>query len=444
MGANGSPTLAQRVILAGGWSLFGFGASQVLRFAGNLILTRLLFPEAFGLMAIVQAILIGITLLSDVGIEQSVIRHRDGETPTFVNTAWTLKVIRGVLMWITACVLAVPIASFYGEPILAAMLPVIGFTAVISGLASTKMALADRKLGIGRKTLIEVGSAGAGLAVTVVGAWMVPSVWSLVVGNLVGAAARTAASYIWMDGAGNRFQWDRGSLAELVIFGRWIFVSSALTFLVGEGTRLLIGKMLDVRMLAFLALAMAINQMPRQFFQQIGGRILFSAYSEIVRDRPDRLNHVLLKSRLVQIIPYWTICLVLALFGEQLIEILYDPRYRDAGWMLEYLAAGSLVGCLSISYGGVLWAKGRVRTSTVVLAIQLCVQTAAMVIGLHFGGARGLVCGLAVASWLLYRFTHSSMRSFPCGSRGSICPLLEFSLLALLWLIARDFLSAQI
>ena len=54
-----------------------------------------MFPEAFGLMAIVQAVITGCALLSDVGIDQSIIRHERGHVPAFVNTAWTLEVMRG-------------------------------------------------------------------------------------------------------------------------------------------------------------------------------------------------------------------------------------------------------------------------------------------------------------------------------------------------------------
>src|SRR5713101_1716008 len=112
------PHLVQRVLRAGGWTVLGYGTSQLLLLAGNLILTRLLFPEAFGLMAIVLAVMVGVALLSDVGIEQSIIHNKRGNEPAFVNTAWSIKVIRGVLMWLALWLLADPLASLYGEPML--------------------------------------------------------------------------------------------------------------------------------------------------------------------------------------------------------------------------------------------------------------------------------------------------------------------------------------
>ncbi len=394
--------LKRRVLTASAWSLGGYGISQALRLAGNLILTRLLFPEAFGIMALVQAVIVGLTMMSDVGIEQSIIQNRKGHTAAFVNTAWTAKVLRGALISIVTCALATPFAIFYGEPMLAQLLPVAGLTAVIAGFASTNIASADRDLRIARITLIDIGSAAGGLIITIVLAAIYRSVWSLVIGSLGGAAIRTLASHVWLAGIKNRFLWDRETVRSLSTFGRWIFVSSALTFLAGEGNRLLVGTLLDVRMLAFLTLAMAVVQIPRQFFQQLGGRILFSAYSEVVRERPEELYAVLQKSRLIQIVPYWAICALIVYFGEHLIRIMYDDRYHDAGWMLQILGLGSLVGCITASYGGVLWAKGLVRTSTVLLAIQLVVQVGAIVIGSLINGPTGVIVALGVANWIVY------------------------------------------
>ena len=109
----GRMRLLHRTLHAGSWTLVGYGYGQFLRFAGNLILTRLLFPEAFGAMALVQSVLTGLTLLSDLGISQAIVQNARGHTAAFLNTAWTVQVIRGVLIWVATCALALPVATFY-------------------------------------------------------------------------------------------------------------------------------------------------------------------------------------------------------------------------------------------------------------------------------------------------------------------------------------------
>ena len=78
------------------YALIGHGGSQGLRLVSNVILSRMLFPQAFGLMAIVRLVLNGLELLSDAGVAFSIIRDRRGDEPSFLNTAWTIQIIRGV------------------------------------------------------------------------------------------------------------------------------------------------------------------------------------------------------------------------------------------------------------------------------------------------------------------------------------------------------------
>src|SRR5258708_1248517 len=78
------------------WALASYGVGQVLRLASNLVLTRLLVPEVFGLMALVQSFIGGLAMFSDVGTSSSIIRHPRGEEPVFLNTAWTMQILRGI------------------------------------------------------------------------------------------------------------------------------------------------------------------------------------------------------------------------------------------------------------------------------------------------------------------------------------------------------------
>jgi len=78
--------LAARVIRGGGWTIAGNFGGQALRFVSNIWLTHLLFPAAFGVMAIAQSIIAAAKMLSDVGLQQSVIRSNRRDDPRFLDT----------------------------------------------------------------------------------------------------------------------------------------------------------------------------------------------------------------------------------------------------------------------------------------------------------------------------------------------------------------------
>ncbi len=395
-------SLRHRALRSGSWTVIGHLSNQALRLGGNLILTRLLFPEAFGLMTIVQTVIFGLKMLSDIGIEPSIIQHSRGHEAAYANTAWTIQVIQGLLIWVLLCLIAPFAASFYSQPMLASLLPVVGLSAIIGGFESTKLAQANRTLALKKRVLIEVAAYALGLVMTVFWAWVDRSIWSLVGGGLLGASAKTAASHFLLEGEGNRFAWEKDSVTAIFGFGQWIMFSSILGFLAGEGNKLLIASFLNVKMLAYFTLASTMSLVFWQLIQQVSSKVLFPAYSEVARERPENLNSVAARSRLFVIIPGWLVALFFVFRGDHFMQLLYDHRYAESGYLLQMLAMGTLVGVIGGSYSGLLWAKGLVRTSTGILVVQVAVQLLGMIAGYHFYGERGVILSVAAAGWLLY------------------------------------------
>src|SRR6185503_3747388 len=94
--------LRARVLHAGGWTVAGFGISQAIRFGSNLIMTRLLVPEMFGVMAIATMVMMGLAMFSDLGLRQSVVQSRIGYKPEFLNTVWVLQIVQGITISLVA------------------------------------------------------------------------------------------------------------------------------------------------------------------------------------------------------------------------------------------------------------------------------------------------------------------------------------------------------
>lgn len=402
MSSNNLLSFRQRVLYSGSWTMVGYGVSQVLRLGGNLILTRLLFPEAFGMMAIINVACYGMTVLVDMGLGQSIVQNERGNDPEFVNTAWTLQIILGFLIWFGLSALALPIATLYSVPQLAIMLPVVGLGSTISGFNSTKLYTAQRNLEAKSVTLIEVGSYAIGLICTIYLAWLQKSVWSLVWGGLITSALKMFASHIGLHGIKNSFAWEKDAFRHLIRFGRWIMWSSMFSFLSAEGARMLIGAVLDMRQLALFTLASTMSLMFWQAILQLASRVFFPAYAEVYRNNPRNLITILFKSRLAITMPSWGLAVLFVFMGTQLMGLLYDSRYHDSGTMLEILAAGSLVGCVWGSYTGILLAMGKVATMTMLTVSQIIFQIGGMMIGYYYGGSMGLVIGISSSSWAMY------------------------------------------
>ncbi|MGD0960716.1 MAG: oligosaccharide flippase family protein [Methylomonas sp.] len=395
-------SFAKRILNAGSWSVVGYGAGQVIRFGSNLILTRLLYPEAFGIMAIIQAVMTGLVMLSDFGIPHYIIRREREPEPDFLNTAWTVQIFQGILIGIIFSVIPPLVASFYSEPLIAQIMPIVGLNAVISGFNSTKTATLSRQISIKTTIIFELITAFTGTAIIIIFAWLMHSVWALVWGFLAGTMVRMLASHAMLEGIRHRIAWHKNYVRELVDFGKWIIVRSSLTFVDGEGNKLIMGAFLGVRTLSFFNLASTMNLMVSQLVQAISGRLLIPVYSEILRERPARINAVLAKCRLVFIGSGWLAAIFFIILGKKFMGFLFDPRYADSGKILQVLAMGSLLGNLNGSYSHLLTAMGRIRASTFLLIIKIVVQLACIFTGYYLFGEGGVIFGVALGEWLYY------------------------------------------
>src|SRR5207248_4930218 len=237
-----SPRL--RALRASLWTTFGYGASQALRLVSSIVLTRLLFRETFGIMALVNAVLQGLLLFSDLGIGAMIVQSRRGQEPAFLDTAWTIQVMRGALLLLVALAIAWPTSRFYGEPQLLWLVPMVGLNALISGFTSTSYFTLSRSLHQRRLVLLDLAAQVISFVVIVAWALIHPSVWALMGGGTTLFVLKTVSSHVFLPGHRNLLRWDRDAAREVLRFGRWVLVSSLLTFCANRLDALLLGSRL--------------------------------------------------------------------------------------------------------------------------------------------------------------------------------------------------------
>jgi O-antigen/teichoic acid export membrane protein len=405
----------KRAFLSGSaWAFGGYGVQQAIRLAGNLLLTRLLVPEYFGLMALVNLFIQGLEMFADIGIGPSIVQHRRGSDPVFLNTAWSLQVVRGFALW-GGCLVLTPIAAgFYHQKELLFLMPVAGFSAVISGFSSTALFTELRRLSLARLTMLEIGAQAVGIAAMSAWAWFCPTIWALVAGSLISAGVRMAASHWLLPGTSNRWHWDRTVASELIRFGRWIFFSTALSFLASQGDRLVLGRFLPMDMLGIYGIALFLAQAALSALQSVSNKVLFPLYSRLTEADPAELRRRLWKYRLLLLGAICPVLVVLTVFGDVVIRIMYDHRYQQAGWMLQVLSAGTIGGVILTTLSPVLLAVGDSFRFMILLLGRSVALLAAMALGGWLGGhvslfghapigsLPGVVVGVSAASFLVY------------------------------------------
>ncbi len=383
------------------WVLAGYGGSQALRLVGNLILWRLLYAEAFGLMAIVNVLMQGLAMFSDVGIGPSIVQSAHGDDPDYLNTAWTIQVLRGFALCIAGALIAVPVAKFYGEPQLASLVPVVALGAAISGFNSTRLFTVTRSIALGRLTLMDLIAQVVGLVVMIIWAFLHRNLWALVIGGLVSSVVRLVLSHTFLPGIRNRLQWDRASARTLARFGRWIFFSTLLTFAVAQSDRLIFGKFVPMAMLGVYSIATNWAGLPTSVLSRVFDSVIFPQLSRLHHSGSD-FSGGFLKARAPWLLLAGLASACLIGGGPALIRLLYDDRAREAGWIVQVMGVGVWLLALENANGIALLALGKPKWVAAGSAAKLAGMAVLIPLGMTYFGFKGAVVGFSGSELLRY------------------------------------------
>ena len=303
-----------------------------IRLVGNLILTRILFPEAFGLMALVTVVLVAAVSFSDVGIYPAILQHKRGNDPAFLNTAWTMQIIRGVILCVTIIFLAEPLSRFYDAPQLANLLLVSAFVPLIQGFTATRFATARREIQLERIVVLELSAQLMGILVMISLSLWLQSVWGLVIGTLVRPTVIAILSHVVLSGARNRLEFEREALFALTGFGKYIFFATLASFFVQEGDRAVLGKYVTLDELALFNIGFFLASVPRLFTNAISDNVIFPLYARRPPAESERNRHKINTARLLMTASMVLTITVLALSGNWLIQFMYDIKTRAQCW----------------------------------------------------------------------------------------------------------------
>ena len=401
MGGVDSRSLSRRAAQSGVWIGGGFVVQRGLQFGSNLILTRLLFPEAFGLMALCSVFLVGLAMFSDLGLKPAIIRDPRGNDPDFLNTAWTIQVIRGLVLFIGGCLLAYPISIIYDQAILLPLLAVLSTTAAITGFASIKLATAERDLDFRTVTYIQLAGQGLHIVTMVILAYYFRSVWALAVGSIIGSLTTLAIGHILLRGHKHRWLIETASAKSLIHFGKWIFFSTIVVFLGGEGLRAIQAAFITPAEFGILAIAYTIAAIPIELSIKLTASIGLPSLSETYRTDPGNLPNVLHNFRRRLLLVSFGLVSAVVLTSEPVISLLYDARYHAAGSLVVAITLANGITLISTGHDSALLALGESKIYLWMMAAATVGRIIGTILGLKIFGLMGMIVGIGIANFLV-------------------------------------------
>jgi O-antigen/teichoic acid export membrane protein len=349
--------LKARIARGSLWVGAGSGADQALRLVRNMILTRLLVPEAFGWMAIILAVSTFFESFTDVGIDTAIVQSPRIDQHTYLNGAFWISVGRALGLYALIFVIAPWVSQFYHQASLGALMRVAFLGTLFRGAISPRTYVAHKKMDFKRLVIINQGSGVCGIATTVLLAFTMRDVWALVIGFTVEPAVRCALSYLFCPFRPG-FALDKESLRELYTFSRGVFGLPILTFIFMRADIFVIGKLCSASDLGIYSMVAALGQIPFSLVGTLMGQIANPAFAEIQNDSA-RLNKALLKVTSSLGFLTFTPILYVVLYGKDMLQVVYGGAYAKAAVPFALLFSIAILRMLSVPVISLYYMIGR-------------------------------------------------------------------------------------
>jgi O-antigen/teichoic acid export membrane protein len=400
-----------------GWAGAAQMANMAIRLASNLILTRLLAPDVYGLFGAAMAVLTMLDWLADLGVQPALIRHPDGPRPEFLNTGWWINLGRGLVVTTIAAGLAYPVAVINHQMALAPVLLALALRPALLGLRSPAMPMLRRRLDFRAIFVDEVGQTVVSTAVSVLTALVWRSLWAIVLGTLAGTVTAILISYALCP-VRPRWRWDRHAASELAHLGRQIFLNTMVMALWLNLDRLLGLRFLGEVRMGYYVVALNLTTMVEVLLAR-GCDVYFATLARCEDlDARNRWHRKACRRLSCWGMPAMALGVAAA---PTVIGVLYDRRYAGAKVVCAILSARLMVRILGQVQFQYLLSMAEVRINTRSYVVALVAQAALLVplvksfgvVGLAVDGLISTTLLTGVQSFFLWRRGFGGASGFP-------------------------------
>jgi O-antigen/teichoic acid export membrane protein len=362
-----------------------------------------LAPEDFGLFGIAMLVISMADTFSATGFEAALIQKNEDIKP-YLDTAWTIQFIRGVLLS-SIVVLGAPfIAEFFDEPGSLSILRALGLILFIKGLMNIGVVYFVKELEFQKRFLLEFAGQFIDMVIAVTAALILRNVWALILGLMMGTIIRVILSYS-IQPIKPRFNLQKEKASVLFNFGKWVFGSSILVFLITEADDLVVATIVGATALGYYQMAYKISNMPSTHLTMVLNQVAFPTFSKIQNDI-GKLRRNFLKSFSLTAVVVIPIVGIICVLAYEITIVLLGEKWLPIVPSMQVLAIWGGIRALGGNTSPLLQAIGKPKLITwfqffMFLSMAIMIFPLTNTYGI-LGTALSVTIGNFIIHWLRY------------------------------------------
>lgn len=344
---------ARGTLVLSGASAFEIG----LRFIRNIVLTRLLAPEYFGLMATIMSTIAISEAFTEVGVRRVVIQNKKGGKKEFLNVAWWFSSLRGACLYIIAFIAAPYICEFFRSP--GILLPMrLAFTALVfQGLISPRMHALEKEMNYFKLIIIRQGSAILNVSIAIIFSFYYKNIWPLVIGFVIENLSICLFSFLLLPFRPSLII-ERLYLREILKFARRMIGLPILATIFFQFDIFIIGRLLSMEQLGLYSVARTLAMVPITAFSKTVIPVVLPLFSKLQDSKISLAKWLLKITDLVALICMPAIALSV-IISKPLLSVLFGPKYGSVSIPFSILMLYIMIRLLSGIIMQLILALGR-------------------------------------------------------------------------------------
>jgi O-antigen/teichoic acid export membrane protein len=398
--------IARQTAVGGTWTVGARLVSRVIDLGTMLVLAHILRPKDFGLVAIAMTVILIVEAVLELPVSQALVRLNFVEQAQY-DTAFTLSLLRGVVLGVIVCSISWPFARFYGDSRLLPLVCVLSLAPAARGLVSPRIADFSRNLDFSPDFTMEIaGKAMAFLTATIL-AVATKSYWAIAAGTVMAPLATTITSYVL---APYRPRLSLSALSAFSGFLGWMTAAQVVSAFNWQTDRLLLGKLTSKADLGLFTTANDIATIPVMALLTPIFRPLLSAFSRVKED-PDRIAQSYQRSATAMVTVGLPILVGESLLATPLVRLMFGQHWLGAAPLLRWLAISLVPALFAMPIGPLVMSFGRTQIFFKRNLFEVCVKIPLVIFAAYKYGFMGVIFARCISESATVLFAITVVRS---------------------------------
>ncbi len=401
--------VAERTTQGAAWLIGSRLIARGIDFVLLLVLGRLLGPADFGVVAIAMTLIAIVEAILELPLLQSLIRIPH-VTQEHFDTAFTLGLIRGLVLALVLGVLAWPFARFYHDGRLFPLICVLSLAPAVRGVISPTMAIYARDISFHRDFLLEISAKLVSFAVAATLAFLTGSYWALVASTVMTPVSTMLISYRI---APYRPRLSLSEWHAFAAFLGWSSAAQAILAINWQCDKFLISRLTSRNLLGQFSMANDLSVLPVQALVVPLLRPLTAAFA-LVRDDEERLRAAYMRTSNALLLVGTPLMLGLSALSGPAVRLMLGDKWTVAAPILQWLALATIPTMFVTPLGALAMALNRTNIFFRQAIIEFCAKIPLVVTGALLLGIPGVVLARLLSSLVMGRVAMGLVREL-CG-----------------------------